>query len=240
MMTSFLSHLPHFWTPFPFSPPLHSSTELGLKVVPRLHECCRQSQAEVVSNSRNKIHQILEPHFSRALYSSARSPTQSVNSFLCRRSDDGLRAPIVVVVVILLPRAGSPPARARVCPQDIPSPRPSPHPRVPSLLFLPISLSAKGETRPRAARSPAITKWSALSECYPSATSTGSSKRKGAKLGEGSSVRANWLCIGFPKLVGRRKEANSNKGHLFCTSRYFSRSLARMAKLPPPSLQWHL
>ena len=31
-------------------------TGLGLKVVPRLRECCSQSQAEVVSNSRNIIH----------------------------------------------------------------------------------------------------------------------------------------------------------------------------------------
>ena len=114
------------------------------------------------------------------------SSTQSVNCFLCRRSDDedGLRAPIVVVVVILLPRAGSPSARARVCPQDIPCSRPLVRPRVPSLPFkpvpslpfLPISLSAKGETRPRAARPPAITKWRALSECYASATSTGTAR----------------------------------------------------------------
>ena len=31
------------------------STGLGLKVVPRLRECCRQAQAEVGSNMRNKI-----------------------------------------------------------------------------------------------------------------------------------------------------------------------------------------
>ena len=45
-------------------------TGLGQKVVPRLRECCRQSQAEVVSNSRNKIHQTWGPGppFSRALY----------------------------------------------------------------------------------------------------------------------------------------------------------------------------
>ena len=30
--------------------------------------CCRQSQAEAISNSRNKIHQTWAPPFSRALY----------------------------------------------------------------------------------------------------------------------------------------------------------------------------
>ena len=29
----------------------------GLKALARLRECCRQAQAEVVSNSKNKIHQ---------------------------------------------------------------------------------------------------------------------------------------------------------------------------------------
>ena len=47
---------------------------------------------------------------------------------------------------------------------------------------------------------------------------TGSSQRKGAKFGEGSSVRADWLCSGCPKLVGRRKMAGSNRGHFVCTS----------------------
>ena len=42
---------------------------------------------------------------------------------------------------------------------------------------------------------------------------TGSSKRKGAKFGEGSSVRADWLCIGCPKL--REKPIS---GHSFCMS----------------------
>ena len=36
--------------------------------VPRLREWCRQSQAEEVSKSRNKIHQSWGPPFSRALY----------------------------------------------------------------------------------------------------------------------------------------------------------------------------
>ena len=80
MMTSFLSHLPHFWTPFLLSLPLHPISKL---------------------------------------------------LFICRRPDDDddrLRAPIVVVVTILLPRAGSPFGARVVCPQDIPSPRPSPGP----------------------------------------------------------------------------------------------------------------
>ena len=33
-----------------------------------MRECCRQSQAEVASNSSNKIHQTWGPPFSRALY----------------------------------------------------------------------------------------------------------------------------------------------------------------------------
>ena len=42
--------------------------ELCKKVVPRLRECCRQNQAEVVSNSRNKIHQTWVQPNSIALY----------------------------------------------------------------------------------------------------------------------------------------------------------------------------
>ena len=38
-----------------------------LKMIPRLRECCRQSQAEVLSKSSNKIHQTWGPSFSRAL-----------------------------------------------------------------------------------------------------------------------------------------------------------------------------
>ena len=37
------------------------------KVVPKLRECCRQSQADVVSKSSNKFHQTCGPLFSRAL-----------------------------------------------------------------------------------------------------------------------------------------------------------------------------
>ena len=39
-------------------------TELGLKTLARLGECRRQAQADVVSNSRNKIHQTLPKPFS--------------------------------------------------------------------------------------------------------------------------------------------------------------------------------
>ena len=34
-----------------------NSTELGYKALAGLRECCRQTQAEVVSYSRNKIHE---------------------------------------------------------------------------------------------------------------------------------------------------------------------------------------
>ena len=43
-------------------------TGLGYKVIPRLRECCKQSQAEVVSKSSSKIHQTWGLPFSRALY----------------------------------------------------------------------------------------------------------------------------------------------------------------------------
>ena len=48
----------------------------------------------------------------------------------------------------------------------------------------------------------------------------GWSKINGAKFGEGNSVSAGWLCIGCPKLMGSRKEGNSNMGHFFCRSLY--------------------
>ena len=37
-----------------------------LKGGPRLRECCRQGQAELVSNSRNKVHRTWGLHFNRA------------------------------------------------------------------------------------------------------------------------------------------------------------------------------
>ena len=40
-------------------------------MVPRFRECCRQSQAEVVSKSSEKIHQTWTKPFSRYLYDSA-------------------------------------------------------------------------------------------------------------------------------------------------------------------------
>ena len=38
------------------------------KAVPRLRECCRQVEAEEVSNSRNNIHKTRELSYSQALY----------------------------------------------------------------------------------------------------------------------------------------------------------------------------
>ena len=43
-------------------------TGVAKRVLPRLRECSRQVEAEVVSNSSNKIHQTWGPPFSRALY----------------------------------------------------------------------------------------------------------------------------------------------------------------------------
>ena len=43
-------------------------TGLDYEAVPRLQECCRQFEAEVVSISRNKVHQTWEQSYSRALY----------------------------------------------------------------------------------------------------------------------------------------------------------------------------
>ena len=50
--------------------PCTSTTSSGLhyKAVPRLRECWRQVEAEVVSNSRNKSHQTWERPFSGDLY----------------------------------------------------------------------------------------------------------------------------------------------------------------------------
>ena len=50
-------------------------------------------------------------------------------------------------------------------------------------------------------------------------------QKKGAKLGEGSSARADWLCIGCLRLVGSRREGNSNREHFFCTRLYEGNSL---------------
>ena len=44
------------------------STGLSKKVVPRLRECCRQAQAEVISNSKDKIHQTWDPYYSPLLH----------------------------------------------------------------------------------------------------------------------------------------------------------------------------
>ena len=60
---------------------------------------------------------------------------------------------------------------------------------------------------------------------------TALTKRKGAKLNEGTYVRIKWLCISCPLLVDSRKERNSNREHLFCTSVY--RVNAVMCQQPP-------
>ena len=39
-----------------------------------------------------------------------------------------------------------------------------------------------------------------------------------AKFSDTCSVRADGLCIGCPRLVGRRKAANSNMLEFFCTT----------------------
>ena len=52
-------------------PQLHSMgfcTMLHYKGVPRLQECCRQFEADMVRNSRNKIHQTWERPYTEALY----------------------------------------------------------------------------------------------------------------------------------------------------------------------------
>ena len=43
--------------PLSFLPKRGGAVQRSAKVVTRLHECCRQARAEVISNSRNKIHQ---------------------------------------------------------------------------------------------------------------------------------------------------------------------------------------
>ena len=46
------------------------------------------------------------------------------------------------------------------------------------------------------------------------------SKKNQAKFSDTCSVRADGLCIGCPRLVGRRKAANSNMLEFFCTTLY--------------------
>ena len=47
---------------------IHLATGILYKAVPRLRECCRQVEAEEVSNSRNKIHQTWEWPYRDSLY----------------------------------------------------------------------------------------------------------------------------------------------------------------------------
>ena len=46
-------------------------------------------------------------------------------------------------------------------------------------------------------------------------TSTGSSKKNLAKFGDTCFVRADWLCMGCPRLVGGRRAGNSNMKEFF-------------------------
>ena len=55
-------------------------------------------------------------------------------------------------------------------------------------------------------------------------TLTGSSKIKGAKLGEESSVRADWLCIGWPFCQAELRWEFQTVGNFFCSS-LFSQAL---------------
>ena len=41
-----------------------------------------------------------------------------------------------------------------------------------------------------------------------------------AKFSDTCSVRADWLCIGSPRLVGGGKAGNSNVQEFFCTTLY--------------------
>ena len=48
----------------------------------------------------------------------------------------------------------------------------------------------------------------------------GSSSKKGAKLGEESSVRADWLCIGWPFCQAELRREFQTGGQFFCTRLY--------------------
>ena len=70
MTTVIMLPLPYTWLPlFDVGNIVQGSAK---KVVPRLRECCGQSQADVVSKSSNNIHQTWGPPFSRSLYSTQR------------------------------------------------------------------------------------------------------------------------------------------------------------------------
>ena len=50
----------------------------------------------------------------------------------------------------------------------------------------------------------------------------GRAKKNLAKLSDNCSVRAEWMCIGSPRLVGERKAGYSNMQQFFCTTLYCS------------------
>ena len=45
-------------------------------------------------------------------------------------------------------------------------------------------------------------------------------KKNLAEFNDTHSVRADWLCISSPRLVGGRKAGNSNMQEFFCTTLY--------------------
>ena len=51
--------------------------------------------------------------------------------------------------------------------------------------------------------------------------STGSSKINGAKLSDACSVRANWLCMGWPFCLAEMRREFQTGGNFFCTTLYF-------------------
>ena len=68
---------------------------------------------------------------------------------------------------------------------------------------------------------------------------TGSSKINGAKLSDACSVRANWLCMGWPFCLAEMRREFQTGGKLFCTTLYTlhqtvphkSPSLHKLAKI---------
>ena len=51
---------------------------------------------------------------------------------------------------------------------------------------------------------------------------TGSSKINGAKFSDACSVRANWLCMGWPFCLAEMRREFQTGGKLFCTTLYIS------------------
>ena len=74
-----------------------SYSGIGQKVDPRLRDCCRQGQSEVVSNNRNKVHQTWGPPYSRALYRILGSVQLLLNDL---ETDRHVELPALVLVVV--------------------------------------------------------------------------------------------------------------------------------------------